>query len=182
MALQLRALDPDDGCKSLSLGDGVFTPLKTFLAREAKKLHRENLAKTFVLVEAGERRVRAYITLLCTHVKVEQFAAPLEVDGGFKYKDYPAVKIARLAVHQQLQGQGAGGALVEFAIGLAAEHIMPNCGCRFIVLDAKAESVGFYESKGFSKMGPVVDGDVQHTAMFIDLHKLDRFPVEQAAD
>ncbi len=152
------------------MGDDVFTPLKTFLAREAKKLHRENLAKTFVLVEAGEARIKAYITLLCTQVTAEQFSEPLAVEGGFKYKDYPAVKIGRLAVHKDLQGQGAGGALVDFAIGVSAEHIMPNAGCRFIVLDAKAQSIPFYQRKGFSEMGPVLDGGTDHTAMFVDLH------------
>lgn len=172
MALQLRALDPDDGCRALSLGDEVFTPLKTFLAREAKKLHKENLAKTFVLVIEGQRKVQAYITLLCTHVTVQQFSAPLNVEGGFKYKDYPALKVARLAVNRALQGSGAGSALVDFAIGLAVDHIMPNAGCRFLVLDAKSESTGFYEKKGFTKMGAVADGGVEHTAMFMDLHKL----------
>jgi GNAT superfamily N-acetyltransferase len=167
-------LHPDDGCRSLRLGDESLTPLKTFLSREAKRLHQENLAKTFVLVEPGSIRVRAYVTLLCTHVKVEQFNEPLAVDG-FRYKDYPAVKLARLAVDASLQGQGAGSSLVDFAVALAAEHIMPNAGCRFLVLDAKPNSVTFYEKKGFSKMGPVQDGNEQHTAMFIDLHKLSRY-------
>lgn len=175
MALQLRALDPGDGCRSLSLGQAALTPLKTFLAREAKKLHHENLARTFVLVEDGDARIQAYITLLCTHVTVEQFEQPLAVDGGFQYRDYPAVKIGRLAVDKRLQGQKAGSALVEFAIGVAADSIMPHAGCRFLVLDAKAESVGFYLKKGFTSMGPTTDSKVRHTTMFIDLHKLDRY-------
>jgi GNAT superfamily N-acetyltransferase len=178
LALDLRALDPADGCKSLRLGDEALTPLKTFLSREAKRLHQENLARTFVLVEPGETRVRGYVTLLCTHVKVEQFDEPLALDGGFRYKDYPAVKLARLAVDAGLQGNGAGSALVDFAVALAAEHIMPHAGCRFLVLDAKPNSVGFYEKKGFSKMGPVQDGEQAYTAMFIDLHKLGRYAQE----
>jgi GNAT superfamily N-acetyltransferase len=179
LELQLRPITGSDQCRSLRLGDETLTPLKTFLAREAKRLDQENLAKTFVLVEPETARVRAYVTLLCTHVKVEQFPQPLAVDGGFKYKDYPAVKLARLAVHSDLQGQGAGSSLVEFAIGLAVEHIMPNAGCRFLVLDAKAQSVAFYEKKGFTRMGPVQDGDEQLTAMFIDLHRLDRYSPPQ---
>lgn len=174
MELQLRPLEPNDGCKSLSLGDAAFTPLKTFLAKDAKRLHSENLAKTFVLTEPTEQgcSVRAYFTLLCTHVTVKSLAEPLHVEGGFKYTEYPAVKLARLAVASDLQGKGVGGALVDFAIGLAVEHVMPNAGCRLLVLDAKEQSVGFYKKKGFSSMGPVVDGEVQHTAMFIDLHRL----------
>jgi predicted GNAT family N-acyltransferase len=177
LEFQLRPIDADDKCRSLSLGDDAFTPLKTFLAREAKKLHRENLAKTFVMVEEAENgcRVHAYITLLCTHVSVQSFSEPLAVDGGFRYTDYPAVKLARLAVSKDLQGNNIGGTLVDFAIGLAVEHVMPHAGCRFLVLDAKEKSVGFYEKKGFTKMGTVVDGDAKHTAMFIDLHRLNHF-------
>jgi GNAT superfamily N-acetyltransferase len=178
LELKLRPISPSDLCRSLKLGDETLTPLKTFLAREAKKLNQENLAKTFVLAESDSGRVRAYVTLLCTHVKVEQFPEPLAVDGGFKYKDYPAVKLARLAVHSELQGQGAGKSLVEFAIGLTVEHIMPNVGCRFLVLDAKQNSVEFYRKRGFSNMGPVLDGDEQLTAMFMDLQKVDRYKPE----
>ena len=136
MVYELRALDDGDGCNSLSLGDQALVPLKTFLRKEAKRLHRDNLAKTFVLVEAGETRVLAYITLVCTHIAVQQFGDPAPVDG-FRYTDYPAVKLARLAVDGELQGHGVGAQLVDFAIALTEEHIMPHAGCRFLVVDAK---------------------------------------------
>ncbi|TXI21885.1 MAG: GNAT family N-acetyltransferase [Roseateles sp.] len=171
MTYELRELRPDDGCNALSLGDPAFAPLKTFLRKEAKKLHREDLAKTFVLVETGQNRVLAYVTTLCTHVSVQQFDQPDQVED-FRYKDYPAIKLARLAVHAELQGSGAGSQLVDFVIGLAIGHVMPHTGCRFLVVDAKAPSIGFYERKGFSKMGVAGDGDQAFTTMFIDLHRL----------
>ena len=86
MTYELRELRPDDGCNALSLGDPAFAPLKTFLRKEAKKLHREDLAKTFVLVETGQNRVLAYVTTLCTHVSVQQFDQPDQVED-FRYKD-----------------------------------------------------------------------------------------------
>lgn len=171
MAYELRGLDAQDGCNSLSLGDATLTPLKTFLRKEAKKLHQENLARTFVLVEANGTRVLAYVTTLCTQVSVEQFDTSALVDG-FRYKDFPAIKLARLAVDAELQGQGVGGQLVDFVIGLAVEHVMPHTGCRFLIVDAKASSVSFYERKGFSKIGQTADGDQVLTPMFIDLHRL----------
>lgn len=171
MSFQLRALDPGDGCTSLSLGNEIFAPLKSFLRYEAKKLHKENLARTFVLVEEGHSRVWAYITTLCTQVSVEQFSEPTPVDG-FRYKDYPAIRLARLAVDQSIQRGGAGSQLIDFVIGIAVEHIMPHTGCRFLIVDAKAPSVSYYEKKGFRKIGSIEDGDVKLTAMFIDLHRL----------
>ena len=173
MALVIRELQQDDSCNALSLGDPAYLPLKNFLRNEAKKLHLENLAKTFVLVEEDEAKVRGYITTVCSHVSVEQFSAddgPL-VDG-FRYKDYPAIKLARLAVDKSLRGAGAGSQLVDLAIGLILEHVMPNIGCRFLIVDAKASSVDFYVKKGFTRIGEIEDGDQEQTAMFIDLHRL----------
>ena len=68
MSYEIRALADGDGCNSLSLGDAALVPLKTFLRKEAKRLHKDNLAKTFVLVRARETTPLAYATLVCTHV------------------------------------------------------------------------------------------------------------------
>lgn len=171
MSYEIRALADDDGCTSLSLGDPALVPLKTFPRKEAKRLHKDSLARTFVLVETGQAKVLAYVTLVCTHVAVEQFGAPAPVDG-FKYADYPAVKLARLAVDASLQGQGVGSQLVDFAVALTEEFIMPHAGCRFLVVDSKPNSIGFYQRKGFVRVGAAEDGAAAFTTMFVDLHRL----------
>ena len=171
MSFELRELAPGDGCNSLSLGDPAFAPLKSFLRKEAKKLHQAHLARTFVLVPRGETKVLAYVTTLCTHVAVEQFD-DRAILSGFRYKDYPAIKLARLAVDASLQGQGIGSQLVDFVIGLITEHVMPYTGCRFLVVDSKPESVSFYAAKGFLQIGSSADGRNKTTTMFIDLRRV----------
>jgi predicted N-acetyltransferase YhbS len=168
---ELRELCASDGCMALSLGDPALTPLKTFLRKEAKKLHQEDLAKTFVLVKKNQTQVLGYVTTLCTHVAVEQIGISAPVDD-FRYKDYPAIKLARLAVDVSLQGQGFGGELVNLAIVQILDHIMPHAGCRFLVVDAKPDSVSFYERKGFQRMRQAADGGHAFTTMFLDLHRL----------
>lgn len=172
MSFELRELSPADGCNALSLGDLAFSPLKTFLRKEAKKLHQEHLARTFVLVPQGETKVLAYITTLCTHVAVEQFDEYEEVLDGFRYKDYPAIKLARLAVDASLKRQGVESQLVDFVIGLITDHVMPHTGCRFFVVDSKPESVNFYVAKGFVPIGVNNDGESATTTMFIDLKRV----------
>lgn len=171
MSFKLRELASGDGCNALSLGNPAFAPLKSFLRKEAKKLHQEHLARTFVLVPKGDVKVLAYITTLCTHVAVEQFDEQSVVEG-FRYKDYPAIKLARLAVDISLRGQGIGSQLVDFVIGLVTEHVMPCTGCRFLVVDAKPESVAFYKAKGFLPIGHSTDGQAAMTTMFIDLRRV----------
>ena len=173
MALAIRALDAADNCSSLSLGEASLQRLKTFLKRDAQRYHRENVARTFVVTETGQRKVKAYLTLVCTHVEVGSFEAapPLE---GYRHKEFPAVKLARLAVDSSLQRQGIGGQLVDFALGIVIEQVMPHAGCRFLILDAKPTSVSFYKAKGFKTIGDIPDDGETLTVMAIDLHRLDR--------
>lgn len=105
MSFELRELHHADGCNALSFGDAAFTPLKTFLRREAKKLHQEHLARTFVLVPQGETKVLAYITTLCTHVAVEQLGQRDDVLDAFRYKDYPAKGFIPIGVNHDGESQ-----------------------------------------------------------------------------
>ena len=94
------------------------------------------------------------------------------VNTPIRYKDYPAIKLARLAVDASLKRQGVGSQLVDFVIGLITGHVMPHTGCRFLVVDAKPESVNFYAAKGFVPIGVNTDGENATTAMFIDLKRV----------
>jgi ABC-type sugar transport system ATPase subunit len=78
---ELRELRQDDGCNALSLGDPALTPLKTFLRKEAKKLHQSNLARTFVIAAHGQTKVMAYVTTICTQISVEQFQEPVPIES-----------------------------------------------------------------------------------------------------
>lgn len=171
ISYELRLLDEGDSCGALKLGEPELTPLKIFLKRHAKRFHRTNLARTFVVVESGKTTVIAYVTLLCTQIRVAQLNGGAGEDE-FPYDDYPALRLARLAVDARHQKVGLGGRIVDFVMSLAKDQIMPNAGCRFLILDAKPGSVTFYEKKGFSKIGDVPDGNAPHALMFVDLHRL----------
>ena len=168
LSINLRLIADDDNCNGFSLGDAKLTPLKTYLKKQAKLHHSRHFARTFVIVEDGKNTVLAYASILCTQIRA-QF---VEGEPDYPYTDYPALKLARLAVDQRYQGRGMGDVLVDFILSLAIDQIMPHAGCRFLVLDAKQGSVTFYERKGFSKIGEVQDGDAPLTTMFVDLYKI----------
>jgi len=151
------------------LGKAEYVPLKTFLTKHAKSYHQENIAKTFVIVEQGIKSpsVLGYITLICSEIECAGNAA-IETN---KYSRSPAVKIARLAVHQDFQNNHYGKALVQWAIANVIENIMPNTGCRFLVVDSKKASVRYYEQR-FTLLDTDSNRKSNHPVLFIDLHKL----------
>jgi GNAT superfamily N-acetyltransferase len=67
-------------------------------------------------------------------------------------RSYPAVKIGRLAVAKEFQGQRIGENLMDF---LKAFFIIRNkTGCRYITVDAYPKASGFYERCGFKPLKP----------------------------
>ena len=63
------------------------------------------------------------------------------------YREYPAIKIARLAVDKKYERRGVGRFLLLGAIGKTLK-ISDDVGCRFITVDSKQDSIRFYEKCG----------------------------------
>ena len=188
--LQFREIRPGDNVSGLSLGHAEYKPLKIFLKKNAKNFHDNNIAKTFVYVQNpdnGTPRVMAYITLICAEIEVDGKQKPDECASASKYKSYPAIKIARLAVDRTVERQGLGKKLVAFAVA-TAQSVMPKVGCRFLVVDSKPQAVSWYEKKaGFTLLDAerpkyrqlirhifswMRKQEKPHPILFIDLHKL----------
>ncbi len=153
----------------MSLGDAVFTPLKTYLRKDATPHQAASLARTYAAVEDGTDRVSAYITVICGEIEVQA-----NHDGEhleYPYARYPAVKIARLAVDRRLRGNDLGTRLVDLALGITKEVICPSVGCRFLVVDAKEPSIEFYEKYGFTMIDTPENRGSEAPVMFIDLHR-----------
>lgn len=170
--INLRQIEPGDKLTGLSLGDADFQPLKTFAQRDARKFHQENLAKTYAFFNGGGKLV-GYITLICAEITTERAGELAPPDVVYTYKSYPAVKIARLAVDQRFRGLDLGRQLVSFCLGIVKETICPNIGCRFVVVDSKKKSIGFYEKCGFTMIDTASNRDRPEPIMYIDLHRVD---------
>jgi GNAT superfamily N-acetyltransferase len=64
------------------------------------------------------------------------------------YPQFPALMIGRLATDYEYQHQGVGKSLCEFAIAKAVEY-RETIGCQFVILNAKPNSILFYQKIGF---------------------------------
>jgi GNAT superfamily N-acetyltransferase len=163
--LDLRALEPGDSFAGFSLGDPLYQPLKTFLTCDSKKFTEQLLARTYVLADGHV--LRAYVTLVCGEIAAERDIADL--DGAeYRYDHYPAIKIARLAVDKRFRKYDFGRALVTFSVGIS-QDVSLAAGCRFVVVDAKRPSVGFYERCGFRLIDTEENRARTEPIMFLDL-------------
>lgn len=172
--LFLREILLGDKTNKLSLGDKNFVPLKIFLEKDAWQFHEENIVKTFVLVDSIDAgaRIYGYVSLTCSAVELEDDQRPISPARANIYPTYPAIKIVRLAVDKDIRGLGYGKQLLDFSIANVIDKIMPNVGCRFLIVDSKQESIKFYEKLGFSLVNSGENKTIDNPMMFIDLHLL----------
>lgn len=169
----IKQIEPGDRLTGLKLGDAIYAPLKTFLQRHAQEYERQSLARTYAAFGATSGRVSGYITLVCGEVVTGDSDGPLVEDEGLKYlyHQYPAVKIARLAVDTRVRQKALGRALVQLALGVAADTICPAVGCRFVMVDSKKPAVPFYEKCGFTLLDTEANRNRAEPVMFVDLKK-----------
>ncbi|WP_159309054.1 GNAT family N-acetyltransferase [Spiribacter roseus] len=167
--LTVRHIELQDKTGALSLGEAEFAPLKAFLRNEAFTFHRENVARTYVAVDAGGS-VRGYVTLICSQIQVSQEQHRPEVDNRrIRYDSFPSIKVARLAIDKRYRGSGLGRQFLDLALAIALGDVMPVVGCRFLVGYAKRPSVEFYLKYGFT---PIQESheDQGNPVLFLDLH------------
>lgn len=113
-----------------------------------------------------------YITLVCGEVVTDDGDDCLIEGVDYRYRQYPAVKIARLAVDKSLQRRaGLGRHLVDIALGTARREVCPSVGCRFVMVESKKNAVKFYERCGFTMLDTAANKERDEPVMFVDLSK-----------
>jgi len=123
--------------------------LDDFFRRHAFGNHRRGLGRTFVLhgIPPGQPSILGFYTL--SMAVIEGRTVPRELRHGLPRYPLPVALIGRLAVHQDVHGQGIG----EFLLGDALRRILSGAetvGCFGVIVDAKDEGARrFYEHYGF---------------------------------
>ena len=88
----------------------------------------------------------------------------------FPRNNFPAVKIARLAVDKKHQRKGIGTQLVDFSIE-RSRKVAEIAGCRLVVLDANEEAIEFYAGLGFQLADISRNPNNDTYPLFLDLNK-----------
>ncbi len=140
--VSIRLLAPDDGRSEFACGE---IELDRFLHRFAgQNQFRHHIGSTYVAVIRD--RIAGFVTVSPGEMSAETIAAALKK----KLPAYPIpiLRIARLAVDRNFQGQGIGKLLLRAMFELALE-VGGRIGCVGIVVDSKANAVSFYQRLGF---------------------------------
>ena len=127
--------------------------LNSFIMDDAVDYHKNRLAESYLLKDEG--KTVAYVTLLNDRVSVDSFDDKTSFnrfrrkhfENPKRLKAYPAIKVGRLAVRHTLARRGYGSVLLDFAKLLVT--LRRYSGCRFLIVDAYATAVSFYEKNGF---------------------------------
>jgi GNAT superfamily N-acetyltransferase len=130
---------------SLSAFHSNNNELNDFLKNDALTSQDFLISRTY-LCYYGETLV-GFLTLVTDTIEVK-LVDVLDGVNGYQYSKYPCIKIARIAVDRDYAGKGIGRFLLLWAVG-TVYRVSRVVGCRYITVDAKRESVPFYEKNGF---------------------------------
>lgn len=164
-----RQIEADTEIKSFDCGD---TDLNDFLISDAKNYLRSMMALTYLLEDNFKGKTVAYYSLLNDKIvfdpEEKRFWNRLNrrIDNSKRRKEYPAVKIGRLAVSKDYSGHHIGKTIL-----LQIKHMfatMRRSACRFITVDAYAVAVPFYEKCGFMFLSEK-DKNAKTRSMYFDL-------------
>lgn len=119
--------------------------LDGFLIDDALKDQDARLSVTRLVYWHGE--LVGYFTIVNSAIKNDLVNFG-DGEEEYRYNYYPALKIARLATDAHYEKRGIGRAMLQRTLAIAL-NLSNYSGCRFITVDAKKDSIGFYKKYGF---------------------------------
>lgn len=164
-----RQIDANTTIKSFDCGDA---DLNDFLFSDAINYYKSMMALTYLLEDNQSQKTVAYYSLLNDKIifdpdeKRSWNRLNRKVANHKRRKEYPAVKIGRLAISQDYAGNHIGSAIL-----LQIKHMfatMRRSACRFITVDAYSAAIPFYEKCGFMFLSEKDKGSSTR-AMYFDL-------------
>ncbi len=118
-------------------------------------------------------QIVAYFTLSADSIKINTDDLKGFKDKEIPYKEFPAVKIGRLAVSNNFQRMGVGTNLILLIVGKSMK-LSKEIGIRYVPVDAYLDSVYFYKNKYFTEF--IHDGKRRTIQMYLDILKLEQKP------
>jgi len=173
----VRKLQLGETVGSFDCGD---TDLNDFIINEAHHYRRALLAVTYVMEHRETGGVVGYFSLANDRVSITDFKDKTEFNRFRRHRfvnekrlrSYPAVKLCRLGVTQDMRGKNVGSTLLDFVkLYFIGEN---KTGCRFLTVDAYPDAVPFYEHNDFHPLRNDDEPlDMPTQLLFFDLSDID---------
>lgn len=144
--MRVRRLEPEDDRSQFSCGNLALD--RFFRQYAGQNQFRHHLGTTYVAIDEHER-IAGFATVSPTEVLAERMPSALK--KRLPRFPLPALRLARLGVDTRMAGRGVVRLLVASVLILARD-LSESVGCVGVVVDAKPEAVGFYQSLGFFEL------------------------------
>ena len=158
--------------------DCADSDLNSFLVDDAKDYYAQLMGVTY-LVEHKEKELVTYYCLFTDKIVFDfsdkgeikrkwwqKFNKKNKIHFKKHRKNYPAVKIGRLAVASNFGGNGIGRFILDSIKFTLVEN--RTIGCRFLTVDAYKNALGFYQKNGFDFLS-TEDENEETRLMYFDL-------------
>jgi GNAT superfamily N-acetyltransferase len=147
--IEVRPLVPEDDRKNFRSGND---DLDRFFHRFAgQNQFKHHIGTTYVA--ATSEAILGFATVTVSHIEVDRIPN-LRLRRRLPTYPLPVLRLARLAVSENSQGQGIGSALMRTIFHLAHE-LSRRVGCIGVVVDAKPEAIDYYKRLGFVQFDPI---------------------------
>jgi len=160
---RLRLSDDRSGFRS-----GQVDLDRFFLCFAGQNQFRHHLGTTYVAVDE-DHLIVGFATVSASQIEVQDL--PLAKTKRLPNYPLPVLRLARLAIHDDVQGSGVGSMLLR-AVFVLAHQMARDYGCVGVLVDAKAEAVEYYKLFGFFELS-TVRGELGDrpapTIMFLEL-------------
>lgn len=161
MEVFVRKLEASDTTDAFDCGDGV---MNEYFHRYAKKNQGHLFGVTYVCIYPPTHVIGFYTVANTT---IPRAGIPDDLLKGLpKYQDIPAILLGRLGVDKKAQGKKIGELLISHCFDVCL-HVAKICGARYIITDAYASAVPFYEKYGFRQIQG--NANPNTVKMFLDL-------------
>lgn len=171
----IRKLEKGACVSHFSCGDD---DLDDFIINDAPLYRVALLAVTYLIERNADKKIVGYFSLANDRIAIKDFPSNTEFNKFRKHRfinekrltNYPAVKLCRFALGNEIKGQHIGSILLDF---MKRYFVSDNkTGCRFITVDAYLTAIPFYQKNGFLYLNSG-DEDKPTRLMFYDLINLD---------
>lgn len=146
--LRVRLLDPADDRSDFRSGN---IELDRYFQRYAgQNQFRHHIGTTYIAVTGA--RIRGFVTVSPGEVTANSLRQAIR--ARLPAYPLPVLRLSRLAVDTRDKRHGVGSLLLHSMFALALD-LRDRFGCTGVLVDAKADAVGFYERLGFLRLDPV---------------------------